>query len=109
MRKILSVATIFLILRPGATLAQQPAAAVAKEAQPSSPKQILEEMVALGSAAARQPQVLRPFQTTFGTGGRGLIVAYLIALHSDREGYAALLKALEARAVKQVGSAPASK
>jgi hypothetical protein len=53
--------------------------------------------------------VTRPFQTALGTGGRGLIVAYLIAAHNDRQGYGALLKALEARAVKQVGSAPASK
>lgn len=107
MSRLLS-ASILLLLCAGTASAQQPAAA-ADETQPSSPKQILEEMVSLGSAAARHPEVPRPFQGTFGPGGRGLIVAYLIAVHSDREGYAVLLKALEARAVKQVGSAPASK
>src|SRR6185436_14061185 len=62
-----------------------------------------------GVAAARTKAVPRPFQTRLGTGGRGEIVAYLIAAHTEREGYTVLLKALEALAITQVGSAPASK
>ena len=61
------------------------------------------------AAAAATPRIPRPFQSRLGPGGRGLIAAYLIAVHSDREAYKALLQALEARANKQVGSAPGNK
>jgi hypothetical protein len=70
---------------------------------------ILDEMVTLGVAAAAHPEVPRPFQSALGAGGRGEIVAYLIAAHSEREGYKALVQALEARALEQVGSAPTNK
>lgn len=111
MTRVMPAASIALLLCAGPALAQAPAAAVAPatDAQQATRKQILEEMVALGVAAAAEPKVPRPFQTTLGTGGRGEIVAYFIAAHSEREGYKALLQALEARAVKQVGSTPASK
>ena len=77
----------------------QPAAPAA----PTSKKQIIEEMVAAGELAAKA-RVPRPFQSRLGTGGRGEIVAYMVAVHRDRKGYEALLQALEARASKQVGS-----
>jgi hypothetical protein len=86
-----------------------PAFAQAQDAaQPSTRKQIIEEMVVAGIAAAKAP-IQRPFQSRLGTGGRGEIVAYLIAAHSDRQGYKALLQALEARALKQIGSTPSNK
>lgn len=113
MRRHAAIAAALLILNVSVLFAQatdkQPAAAKAgKAAQPTSRMQIIEEMVAAGRAAAENG-VQRPFQTTMGAGGRGQIIAYLIAAHSDRAGYTALLKALEARAQKQVGATPTSK
>ena len=115
MRRLAVIAAALLILGANVSAAQAPdkqPAAPAKAAkpaeQPTSRTQIIEEMVAAGRAAAENG-VQRPFQTTMGTGGRGLIVAYLIAAHTDRAGYTALLKALEARAQKQVGATPTSK
>ena len=86
----------------------QPTAPAKPTEQPSSRKQIIDEIVAAGTGAA-QAGVPRPFQSALGAGGRGQLIAYLIAAHSEREGYTALLKALEARALKQVGSVPNSK
>ncbi len=112
MRRISAlIATILVVISASTTTyAEAPAsqAKPTKPEQPTSRKQIIEEMVEAGSAAAKAG-VARPFQTTMGQGGRGQIVAYLIAAHSDREGYAALLKALEARAQKQVGAVPTAK
>lgn len=76
--------------------------------QPATRKQIINELVVAGMSAATHG-VTRPFQSQFGSGGRGEIVAYLVAAHSEREGYKALLEAMEARALKQVGSAPTNK
>ena len=110
-----AIRTIAIVFCLSATpaFAQPPAApaapaAPATPAQPSTRKQIIDEMVVAGVEAAKAG-VIRPFQSRLGAGGRNLIVAYLIAAHSDREGYRALLQALEARALKQVGSVPASK
>lgn len=78
-----------------------------RETAPTSKKQIIAEMVTAGMLAARAG-VPRPFQSRLGTGGRGEIVAYMVAIHRDRKGYEALLQALEARAAKQVGSSSTS-
>jgi hypothetical protein len=103
---------ITLLLLSTSSLYAQPAAAQPAEAaagtQPTSRKQIVDEMVAAGVAAAARPAIPRPFQTPFGAGRNGKIVAYLIAAHTEREGYKALLQALEARALKQLGSTPGS-
>jgi hypothetical protein len=64
--------------------AQKPTASDAST--PSTRKQIIDEMVVAGVAAARTKVVPRPFQTRLGPGGRGEIVAYLIAAHTEREG-----------------------
>jgi hypothetical protein len=85
--------------------AAPPAPAAPAAQEPSTRKQIIEEIV-LGGVRAHQKGVNEPFQTQLGT---GLIVAYFIAAHSDRQGYKELLLALEARASKQVGSVPTSK
>lgn len=108
MTRVISGAAILVLLSGAVAGAQAPAPA-SNAAQQATRKQILDEMVALGVAAAAHTEVPRPFQTTLGEGGRGEIVAYLIAGHSEREGYRALLDALEARAVKQVGSTPSNK
>ena len=115
MKRLARVATALLVVNLTAFAAQAqdtPPPAPAKSAkpaeQPTSRAQIIDEMVAAGRAAA-ESGVQRPFQTTMGAGGRGQIIAYLIAAHSDRAGYTALLKALEARAQKQVGATPTSK
>ena len=105
-----TVVATLLVLGCGhfSTLAAAPQPPAKPAETPSSRKQIIEEMVAAGTGAA-QAGVPRPFQSTMGTGGRGQIIAYLIAAHSERAGYAVLLRALEARALKQVGAAPTSK
>ena len=99
---VLSVSTL---LAPPA--AAQPANTATRTPE-TSREQIIEEMVAAGAAAAARPTIPRPFQTTFGTGRNGEVVAYLIAAHGERQGYKALLQALEARALKQLGSTPGS-
>jgi hypothetical protein len=102
---------ITLLLLSASPLSAQPSTAQPAEAagtQPTSRKQIIDEMVAAGVAAAARPAIPRPFQTPFGTGRNGKVVAYLIAAHTEREGYKALLQALEARALKQLGSTPGS-
>ena len=99
---VLSVSTLL------APAASAQTADAATGTQPTSRKQIIDEMVAAGVAAASRPAIPRPFQTPFGTGRNGEVVAYLIAAHSERQGYKALLMALEARALKQLGSTPGS-
>ena len=98
---------VILLALSASPLQAQPAEAPAG-AQPTSRKQIVDEMVAAGVAAAAHPTIPRPFQTPFGTGRNGKVVAYLIAAHTEREGYKALLQALEARALKQLGATPGS-
>ena len=108
------IGMVLLMLSASPLQAQPPAAAAAQPAeapagtQPTSRKQIVDEMVAAGVAAAARPAIPRPFQTPFGTGRNGKVVAYLIAAHTEREGYKALLQALEARALKQLGATPGS-
>jgi hypothetical protein len=75
------------------------------ETPPASRDQIIGEMVTVAVTAA-QRGVIHPFRTPFGSGGEGEIAAYLIAAHGEREGYRALLQALEARTGKQLGSTP---
>ena len=108
MKRIAAIAAALLVFAAGHSSAQPAAAAKAESKQPTSREQIIDEMVAAGVAAAGQ-QIPKPFVTTLGPGARGQIVAYLIALHSQREGYLVLLKALEARGQKQVGATPSSK
>jgi hypothetical protein len=98
---------IVLLALSASPLHAQPAEAPAS-APPTSRKQIVDEMVAAGVAAAAHPAIPRPFQTPFGTGRNGKVVAYLIAAHTEREGYKALLQALEARGLKQLGATPGS-
>jgi hypothetical protein len=99
---------ILLFLCSGNAAAQPPAAS---NTPAPSRKQIIDELVTLGEATVPTPGVKEPFSNTLSTGGSGRqqIVAYLIAAHSEREGYKALLQALETRAGKQVGSTPANK
>jgi hypothetical protein len=69
---------------------------------------IVTEIVSAGDQAAGQPNVTRPFEIPIESGSEGLIITYLIATHSEREGYKALLTAMEARVDRQVGATPAS-
>ena len=113
MRRIAAVVAALLVLTAAPSLARSAAAQPAPAAktdskQPTSREQIIDEMVAAGVEAA-QRQVAKPFLTTLGPGSRGQIVAYLIAQHSQRQGYQVLLQALEARGRKQVGATPNSK
>jgi hypothetical protein len=110
MTRTLVAIGVLVGLSAGPVLAQPPAtpATPAAPAGPTTQKQIIEQLVQLGVGAAKA-NVARPFQVGVSAGGRNLIAAYLIAIHSDRAGYKALLQALEARALKQVGSVPTSK
>jgi len=98
---------IVLLALSASPVHAQPAEAPAG-AQPTSRKQIVDEMVEAGVEAAKRPAVTHPFQTPFGTGRNGKVVAYLIAAHAERNGYKALLQALEARTIKQLGATPGS-
>jgi hypothetical protein len=70
---------------------------------------VIADLMTAGRAAAKVPQISRPFSDRIGPGNRQLVAAYLMAAHADRAAYAALLKALEAARVdKQVGSPPSS-
>lgn len=116
MKRLTPVVVVLSVLIAHDSARAQPAAAAKAQTaeQPTSRKQIIEEMVAAGRAAAGVRSAAgepspRPFQTTLGRGGRGLIIAYLIASHTAREGYMPLLKALEAREHEQVGATPSSK
>ena len=102
---LFGVATSTLHAQPPVQPPASAAAAAAQNQQPSSREQIINEMVTAGVKAATLG-VIRPFQSTFGAGGEGEIIAYLMAAHSEREGYKSLLQALEARSTKQLGSTP---
>lgn len=114
MRRIAAFVTVLTLAGGIGAAAQEPVKAPAADTKKASEKpldtrrQILEELVALGVASAEEG-VASPFRSTLGGGGRGLLIAYFIAAHSDRQGYAALLKALEARGQKQLGAVPNSK
>ena len=102
---VLSASTLHA--QPPSPAPSQPAAP-AKTTQPTSRAQIVNEMVAAAIAAAPRPAIPHPFLIPFGTGRNERVIAYLIAAHTEREGYTALLQALEARASKQLGSTPGS-
>jgi hypothetical protein len=79
---------------------------------PSSSGQVLNEWVDRALQAAQVPIVREPFGSTLGHGGGSELIAYLIAKHSEGqsapEPYKALVKAMETRAIKQIGSTPSS-
>jgi len=91
-----------------------PKAAPAAPAAPATTQpvndrsQVILEMVKAGDAAAAAAVGSAPFATTFGAGREEHIVAYLIAFHSERPGYRALLDLMEARVDTQVGASSSS-
>jgi len=104
MERVLLVAAVALC---SATRAFGQAPAPDKNA--TTRTQIIDEWVEKGRKLA-EPSPLgaprNPFGATFGAGRNETVVAYLIATHSDRAGYRALLDVMESRVDKQVGAAP---
>jgi predicted thioesterase len=101
-RRSAALCLVVLLAWAAPVLAQRSA----KEAPPDRRPFIIAEIVA-GAKAAVDKKIPTPFALQIGQGNRQLIAAYLMAAHSERAVYAALLKALEASRVdKQIGSPP---
>jgi hypothetical protein len=98
---------------PAGTVA--PAAQAAAATAPASPDQnavsrsmIIDEIVDSAVKSTKVWNIREPFAQSIAGSALGEIVSYLIAVRAERQGYRALLDAMEARVDKQVGSTPGS-
>ncbi len=104
-----AVLAALVVLSAGQASAQGAAAAdKAADKNVTSRSMIIGEIVDNAVRNAQVPNVRDPFSRTVSLAQPGEIVSYLIAVHAERQGYRALLDAMEARVDKQVGSTPDS-
>lgn len=109
LRRAATLALLSLLAAVTAATAQPPSATPPAGKDDASRTAIVTEMIQRGVAAADAPFATRPFRSVVSGGGNDLVAALLIAMHTERAGYRALLDALESRADTQIGAAPANK
>lgn len=110
-----AVPFVTMMLLAGAPLFAQPAQTPASTSKPSAKDgavltrgSIIGEIVDNANKKTRSvPPIREPFSDSVSVReGPGELAAYLIAVRSEREGYRALLDAMEARTDKQLGAGP---
>ena len=112
MKRCIAICLVLLAVVAPPVRAQDPPAAAGQAAASDAKNvatraEVIKEMVQAGEAAGKANiPGGRPFQTTFGSGGRELVAAFLMTTHTERAGYRTLLDTLETRVDKQVGAAP---